>query len=237
MTFGPTQNSGGPNGPSFVVAIDGPAGAGKSTAAKALARRLGWRFLDTGAIYRTLALAALEAGIAVDDETGLAALIQTLRMSQDPDGRMKLDGRDVSAAIRTESVTRAASTISAHARVRAGLLEIQRAVAREGPLVCEGRDMGSTVFPRAELKVYLDADLGARSRRRHEELAAKGQVANLDEIAHQIRERDHRDQTRSAAPLRRVDDQIYLDTSDLDTEGVLARLQELVQMRRGVSPP
>jgi cytidylate kinase len=215
----------------FVVAIDGPAGAGKSTVASALARALQWRHLDTGAIYRALTLAAIEWGVPVDDGPRLAALVRRTDLRQGADGRTTLGGRDVSQGIRAEVVTAAVSEVSAHPEVRAALLDVQRQAAEAGDLVCEGRDMGTVVFPNAQLKVYLDADVPTRARRRRGDLSRQGEDIPLPELERRIAERDAKDRARVTAPLLRAPDQIYLDTSGLSVDQVVAKLRQLVEDR------
>lgn len=222
----------------FVVTMDGPAGAGKSTVARALARDLGWRFLDTGALYRALTLAAIEGGVAIDDGAGLATLAAKADIRQGDEGRTYLGDRDVSGDIRSEAVTSRVSAVSAHPEVRSALLDVQRRAAIDADLVCEGRDMGTVVFPDAGLKLYLDADAATRARRRLRDLERQGEVVALEELERRIRERDRSDATRAAAPLRRAPDQIYLDTSGLGFDAVLAQVKEAVadRLRRRGSP-
>lgn len=217
----------------IVVTIDGPAGAGKSTVAKALARELGWRYLDTGALYRAVALIALERGLDTDDAEALGALTRSLSVTQDPEGRTFVDGRDVSTDIRTEAVSSAASKVSAHPPVRAALVDVQRGVADAGDLVCEGRDMGTVIFPNAELKVFLVASARTRAARRMKDLEAQGETVDLDELVAMIEERDARDSGRATAPLKKQEDMAEVDTSDLSIEQVLDRLQALVADRVG----
>jgi CMP/dCMP kinase len=215
----------------WLVVIDGPAGAGKSTVARRLARRLGVPLLDTGAIYRTLALAARERGVAWDDEAGLVALADGLPIEFGalPDDEAELQpvrhaGVDVTTRIRTPEIGQGASKVSSLPGVRAALLDIQRALGARG-CVAEGRDMGTVVFPHARHKFFVTADLSSRARRRRAELEARGAaVPPLAEVERDIAERDARDSTRQAAPLRRADDAVLVDTSDMDIDEVVASL-------------
>ena len=219
-----------------VVAIDGPAGAGKSTVSRALAKKLGWFLLDTGALYRALALAAKDDRVAWDDEPALAA--RALRMAivfadREPGGaqRVILDGRDVTDAIRAPEISAGASRVSALPSVRAALLELQRAIARRGRCVVEGRDIGTVVLPGARVKFFLTANPDERARRRHEELLARGQPSDLDATRREMIERDARDENRAAAPLRQADDALLLDTSGLTIDEVVDRMQAVVASR------
>jgi cytidylate kinase len=214
-----------------VIAIDGPAGAGKSTVARELARRLGWRYLDTGALYRAVALAAEQAGIANDAGAQLAALAMKLDLHQDASGRTFIGPSDVSQMIRTESVTRSASAVSALPEVRAALLQVQRSAGARENLVCEGRDMASVVFPEASLKIFLDAREEVRAERRTKELAAKDGTADASQVRADMHTRDHADSTRATAPLTRTAGHIHLDTSHLAVEDVLATIEQLVKER------
>jgi cytidylate kinase len=227
----------------MIVAIDGPAGAGKSTAARRLASRLGFAMVDTGAIYRAVALAARRAGIAYDDDARLGALVPTLRIRFEPapradpsaGQRVLLGDEDVSAEIRTPPMSLGASAVSARPVVRAALLELQRRLARDPAhlgAVLEGRDIGTVVFPDADLKLFLTAAPEVRARRRHEELRARGQeVALADVLADQLK-RDRDDSERAVAPLRPAADAVVLDTSSLDADAVVERLVALVEARR-----
>jgi cytidylate kinase len=197
--------------------------------AKRLAKALGWRYLDTGALYRALALMAFEAGISAEDGDALGRLAQSVAIRQDQAGRTWVGDRDVSDAIRTSHIGAMASPVSAHPPVRVALVDLQRRVAADGDLVCEGRDMGSVIFPNADLKVYLDALGAVRADRRYQELVARGEVVPLDTVRLQLDERDARDQGRAYAPLKRLPDQVYLDTSDLSQNQVLDALLGLVE--------
>ena len=227
--------------PARVVVIDGPAGAGKSTIARNLARRLGLSMLDTGAIYRTLALAARRANVAWDDEAGLASLCSGLpiRFETLGDGTQKvlLDGDDVSEAIRTADITAGASQVSAHPAVRAQLLSVQRALGAHG-CVAEGRDMGTVVFPDASHKFFLTASPLVRAMRRRDERLARGDadVPSVDDVRRAIEERDLRDSTREAAPLAQAEDAVRVDTSEMDPDAVVECLLGLIEGAPPSSP-
>jgi len=213
-----------------VVAIDGPAGSGKSTAAKLVAARLGYTLLDSGAIYRSLALAAQEQGISWEDGAALAGLAGRLDLRfelQEGDNRVLLGDRDVSGVIRTPEVSAGASRISAIGEVRDALLDLQRRFAERGPVVAEGRDMGTVVFPRAKLKVFLDASAEERARRRHAELVEMGHEIPFQEVLDQQVARDRADSERDVAPLKPAADAVALDTPGMTLEQVVQRIVEL----------
>ena len=217
------------------IAIDGPAGAGKSTLARALARELGYLYVDTGAIYRTVALRAREAGADPSDPEQVAPLLKDLdlRMDYGGDGvqRMYLSGRDVTEAIRENEVSALASQVAALPAVREFLLEFQRKQAREHNVVMDGRDIGTVVLPQAGVKIFLTAAPEARARRRTAELLQRGQDADFDEILREIRQRDEQDENRPVAPLRQAEDAALLDTTNLDLKGSLEALLTLVRER------
>jgi CMP/dCMP kinase len=214
-----------------IVTIDGPAGSGKSTVARKLAARLGFRYLDSGALYRAVTLAALDRKVDLDSGPRLGGLAAGLGVKLEPDGRVLLDGRDVTAVIRGERVSASVSKVSAHHEVRAAMMSLQRAAADSGSLVCEGRDMGTVVFPNAEVKVYLDADVGVRAERRRKELVEKGESLSHDELVARLLDRDRQDATRTHAPLKRVEGQIRVDTSDMTIDEVVDHLADLVSAR------
>jgi cytidylate kinase len=226
----------------FIVAVDGPAGAGKSTASRRLAARLGFALVDTGAIYRTVALAASRAGIAYDDDARLAALLPSLEIRFAPSAegdsgagqRVLLGGEDVSQAIRTPPMSLGASAVSARSVVRAGLLDLQRrlatAPANRGA-VLEGRDVGTVVFPDADAKFFLTASDEVRARRRFEELKARGDPSSLEQVLAEQRQRDRDDSQRAVAPLRPAPDAILIDTSGLALDRVVERLAGEVEKR------
>lgn len=218
---------------SHVIAIDGPAGAGKSTVARRVAQRLGWRFLDTGALYRAVALAALRQGIPAEDATRVADVARRAQLSQDAQGRTLLDGHDVSAEIRTAAVTAFASRVSAVPEVRQALLDLQRRAASTEDLVCEGRDMGTVVFPQATLKVFLDARSEVRSERRALELESRDGSVDRAAVHRDLNARDTADTARSVAPLCQAADAVVLDTSALDVAAVTDRILSLYADRVG----
>ena len=206
-----------------VIAIDGPTASGKGTVAQRVAAALGWHYLDSGALYRLVALRALESGVDAGDASGLADLAGRVRPRFDG-GRVQLDGRDVSDEIRREEVGAMASRIAVHPALRAALLELQRGFRRPPGLVADGRDMGTVVFPDAQLKVYLTASREARAERRHKQLSEKGFSSNIADLLRDLQVRDERDIQRSAAPLRPAEDAIQLDTSRLSIEEVVAQV-------------
>ncbi len=216
-----------------IVAIDGPVGAGKSTVARALARALGFRYLNTGAMYRALALAAQRAGISADDpalEQRLAPLLAAVRIEFDAE-RVMLDGADVSAAITDPAIGDLASRLSALGAVRARMVQLQRAAAAGGGVVMEGRDIGTVVFPDAEVKFYLDADVNVRAQRRYAELKEKGEAVTLEQVQAALIERDRRDSTREIAPLRCAADAIVVNSSHLSVAQVVERLTSEIHQR------
>jgi cytidylate kinase len=221
----------------LIVAIDGPAGAGKSTAARLLAERLGYTLLDTGAIYRVMALRARERAVAWDDGPGVAALADGLELGFRLEGtinRVLVDGRDVTTAIRTPEMSDGASRVSALPEVRAALLDLQRRIGAAGDVVVEGRDIGTVVFPEAGAKFFLTATADERARRRVAELAAAGRPADAATTRAEIVARDERDSTRATAPLRKAADAIEIDSSALGPDEVVARMAEIVAARAGV---
>ncbi len=223
-----------------IVAIDGPAGAGKSTVARRLADELGFVLVDTGALYRTVALAAKRANIAWSDGARIADLAQALvarralAFARDPGRgiRVHLDEEDVSDAIRTADIGMGASTVSAHPAVRAALLDLQRQAGLPGGVVLEGRDIGTVVFPDAELKFFLTADPRVRARRRFDELLAKGVTTTFDQTLADVLRRDEQDTTRLVAPLRQADDAKLIDTSSLTVDQAVEHLVEEVRAWR-----
>jgi cytidylate kinase len=217
----------------LIIAIDGPSGAGKSTLAKRLAKELGFVYLDTGAIYRALALKVLRQGVDLADDTRLADLIGSTEIDlQERDGRLEvlLDGMDVAPEIRTPEVSQMASKVSALKIVRERLLDLQRDMARRASVVAEGRDIGTVVFPDAEVKIFLHASAEERARRRCAELRAAGRPADLAETLREMAERDKRDSERDLAPLRMADDALRIDSSTVGADelalGVLSEIRK-----------
>lgn len=218
-----------------VVAIDGPAGAGKSTCAGKLANRLGFVLVDTGALYRGVALAAMEAGIPFTDGARLGDLASKLplRFEPNPEGAPKLmiADKDRSPDIRTPEISKGASDVSKHKEVRDALLGLQRKLGEKGGVVLEGRDIGTVVFPDAEVKIFLTASERIRGERRWHELRARGILADLNQTIEEVRARDLQDSMRPVAPLKPAEDAIHVDTSDIDLEAAVARMEELVRAK------
>lgn len=216
-----------------IVAIDGPAGVGKSTTARALAQRLGYVLVDTGALYRGVALAARERGIPWEDEAAVTALSRDIELSfvsqEDGTPRLLLDGRDRADEIRTPEISTGASRVSAYPGVRRALLGIQRELGRHGGVVLEGRDIGTVVFPDAEVKLFLTASAEERARRRVKDLQDRGMTTDRDQVLAQIRARDEADSSRAIAPLRPAEDAVILDSTSLDLEAVVQHVLELVR--------
>ena len=216
----------------LIIAIDGPAGAGKSTIASRLARKLGYVNLESGAMYRALALKAIDKDASFDDEDGLTKLAQNSRIRLEPTmggNRTLLDGHDISSRIRERDVTEAASRVSVHPRVREWMVARQREMGEGGGVVMEGRDIGTKVFPDADLKIFLDADPVVREQRRMEQQRVKGEVAAG--LAAELRERDRRDRTRAVSPLVAAQDAVVIDSTQLSEDEVAARVEELVKKK------
>ena len=214
-----------------IITVDGPSGSGKGTISQLLARELGYHFLDSGALYRLLALAALGRGLDLEDEAAVATLARGLEVDFPPDGRILLDGALVGEELRTETTGNAASRVAALPGVRTALLERQRAFARAPGLVADGRDMGTVVFPIAPAKVFLTASAEARAERRYNQLKEKGFDPDMAELVEDIRRRDARDANRAVAPLRPAADALMLDSTGLSIEAVLARALGFVRER------
>jgi cytidylate kinase len=212
----------------MIVTIDGPAGAGKSSAARELARRLGFEFLDTGAMYRAVSFALLRDGISESDEAALEAWLRTLRLEVPP-GIVRLDGEDIAGRIRTPEITALASRLATIPAVRHFLVGLQRSVSEGRNLVCEGRDQGTIVFPHADHKFFLDADRTERARRRRGELASRGIEIPLSEVLRAQDERDERDAHRALAPMEAAADAVVLDSTELAPDQVVARMEAEVR--------
>jgi 3-phosphoshikimate 1-carboxyvinyltransferase len=221
-----------------VLAIDGPSASGKGTVASRVARALGFHYLDSGALYRLVALAATRSGVALDDETELARVAASLP-AEFPGGRILLAGEDVSDAIRSEECGVGASRVAACPAVRAALLERQRAYRRWPGLVAEGRDMGSVVFPHAGLKVFLTASVEARAQRRHKQLIDKGMSASMATLLQELRERDARDSARAVAPLQKCADAVQLDTTGMSVDEAVVAVLDLAseRLKQAAGPP
>ncbi len=219
------------------IAIDGPAGAGKSTIARRLARELGYYYVDTGAIYRTVAYFFELWGVAPKDIDGISRYIDelTIGIEYDEEGRqhMIMNGMDVTEDIRTPEISQKASLIAAHAIVRDMLLDMQRDVARQHNVVMDGRDIGTVVLPKATVKIFLTASAEVRAQRRYNEMLAKGQKASFAQVLKDIQQRDHQDTHREVAPLKMCRDSVKLDTSDMDIDQVIAAMKEIVAGKVG----
>ncbi len=223
----------------LTIAIDGPAGSGKSTIASVLAKRLGYVNLESGAMYRALGLKAIEQGIGLEDEPSLRALCDQsdIDLQPTPEGnRVMLDGRDITAIIRTQEISDAASRVSVHPSVRRWMVDRQREMGVNGGVVMEGRDIGTAVFPNAEVKIFLDANPNVRAERRllqnaARQIAGNGSQKSAAEVAEELRKRDERDRTRAASPLEPASDAVIVDTSDLTISQVIDRVLQVVNDR------
>ncbi len=218
-------------GKTITIAIDGPAGAGKSTLARRLAARLGYLYIDTGAMYRAVALWARRLGVSWDDAQRLEQLARESRIELLPDSRVLLNGEDVSEAIRAPEISEGASRVSAIPGVRRALVEKQQDMGRQASVVMEGRDIGTVVFPAAEVKIYLDATPEERTRRRMKDLAARGLPADFAQVLAEIQRRDQRDSTRADSPLRQAPDAIYFDSTGLGEDEVEQALLRIIRER------
>lgn len=215
----------------FAVAVDGPAGSGKSTVAKEIAKALGILYIDTGAMYRTVGMACLKKGIDPTDEEAVVASLDSLDMKIFPEAggqRILLDGEDITSRIRTEEIGKAASSVAAYQKVREKLVEIQQGLAKEQSVIMDGRDIGTKVLPDAEVKIYLDASVEERAKRRVGELEAQGKTADLETIREEIAQRDYQDMHRENSPLCRAEDAVNVDTTGLDIPAVTAKLLTLI---------
>ncbi len=222
----------------YSIAIDGPAGAGKSTIAKRLAKELGFMYVDTGAIYRTVAYFLDLWGISPKDIDGINRYIDelTVAIEYDEDGlqHMIMNGMDVTNDIRTQDISQKASLVSAHAVVRDMLLDMQRDVAKSYNVIMDGRDIGTVVLPKANVKIFLTASAEVRAKRRTDELIAKGQKADYNKVLKEIQQRDYQDTHREVAPLKMARDSIKLDTSELDIDGVVAEMKRIIGEKIGL---
>ncbi len=216
----------------YSIAIDGPAGAGKSTIARRLAQELGYRYVDTGAIYRTVAYFLDLLGISPKDIDGVSRYIDelTIEIEYDDDGvqHMIMNGMDVTEDIRTPSISQKASLVSAHAIVRDMLLDMQRGVAKKYDVIMDGRDIGTVVLPKATVKIFLTASAEVRAQRRLEEMQEKGSKASLEQVLKDIQQRDYQDTHREVAPLKQARDAVKVDTSELDIDGVIEAIKRIV---------
>lgn len=218
----------------IIITVDGPSGAGKGTLCYALAEKLGFDLLDSGAIYRVTALAALKKQVAIDDETQLAHLARNLDVTflpQNNEVKIILEGEDVSKQIRTQEVADTASKIAVFPKVREALLQLQQSFASEKGLIADGRDMGTVVFPDAQVKLFLDASVEERANRRYKQLQIKGISGNFAQILAEIKERDFRDRNRPVAPLKPAEDALLLDSTGLSIDEVIAQALDYIQSR------
>ena len=210
----------------IIIAIDGPAAAGKSTVAKLVAKRLGYDYLDTGAMYRCCTLKVLNSGVSVDDEEAIKELLKDTKM-ECSEGSWYIDGENVSERIREQDVTLHVSKVCAYPSVRVSMADKQREIGRNGGYVLDGREIGTYVFPNAELKIYQTADIDVRANRRYQEYLSKGKKVTFEEIKADIMRRDHYDSNRELAPLKKADDAIEIDTSLMNAEEVANKIVEL----------
>lgn len=220
---------------SFNIAIDGPAGAGKSTIAKRVAKELSYIYVDTGAMYRAMALYFLRAGISAEDEAAITAACEQITVAlsnENGEQQVFLNGENVNGFIRTEEVGKMTSAVSIYAAVREKLTQLQREMARTTDLIMDGRDIGTCVLPQAQVKIYLTASVETRGKRRFLELQEKGDTCSLEEICGDIEKRDHRDMTREISPLKQAEDAVLVDSSDMTIEEVVDRIINIVKEKQ-----
>lgn len=218
----------------YAIAIDGPAGAGKSTVAKRAAKELGFIYVDTGAMYRAMAVYFMENGIDTEDEKAVDRCLDSINIVieyKDGTQQVILNKENVTLKLRDEAVGRTASVVSKYAGVRGKLLELQRSLAEKSNVIMDGRDIGTTVLPDAQVKIYLTASVTARAQRRCDELTAKGEKADIDEIKADIENRDYQDMNREISPLKQAEDAVLLDTSDMDIEEVVEAVKKLASRK------
>lgn len=218
----------------YAIAIDGPAGAGKSTVAKRAAKELGFIYVDTGAMYRAMAVYFMENGIDTEDEKAVDRCLDSINIGieyKDGIQQVILNKENVTLKLRDEAVGRTASVVSKYAGVRGKLLELQRSLAEKSNVIMDGRDIGTTVLPDAQVKIYLTASVTARAQRRCDELTAKGEKADIDEIKADIENRDYQDMNREISPLKQAEDAVLLDTSDMDIEEVVEAVKKLASRK------
>ena len=216
------------------IAIDGPAGAGKSTIAKRLAKELGYIYVDTGAMYRAMAYYFLKNHISAEDENRIAAACEHVDITiryQDGEQQVILNGENVNGVIRNEEVGNMASSTSVYPVVRKKLVELQQQLAVKENVIMDGRDIGTVVPPNADVKIYLTASSKVRAKRRYDELTSKGEACDLEQIEQDIIDRDYRDMNRETSPLKQADDAVLLDSSDLDIDGVVEKMKEIIKSR------
>ena len=224
----------------YAIAIDGPSGAGKSTLARAAAKRFGFIYVDTGAIYRTVGLAVRRAGADRRDETAVKALLPqlhiTMAYSETGEQHMYLNGEDVTALIRKPEISIFASDVAALPAVRTFLMELQRRMARENSVIMDGRDIGTVVLPDADVKIFLTASTEARAHRRLRELEQRGMQPSFEEVLRDIEYRDEQDTHRTVAPLKKAEDAVVVDTSELDFAASLERIEHIIRRQLGIEP-
>ena len=218
----------------LTIAIDGPSGAGKSTVARALSKRLDYLYIDTGAMYRTVALRAKEKGISPENELALSQLASSLDIAFVTEGEQThifCDGEEMTGAIRTPEISRLASSISRQKRVREALVRMQREIGKEGGVILEGRDIGTVVFPDADVKFYLDAETDERARRRYHEMVQKGVNVDLKETQEELAQRDHSDMHRNHSPLKKANDAVFIDSTHRSVEEIVEEMVRIVKAK------